>query len=104
MTAMEPHSAMLFDETSHTSGGPQLGAEAIGHRPLAIAPLSSNLTILRRCRSVNVAGRPGENCNLQGLRPAALAGISPAHHRTRRNVESAADLVERKPSPSKRKA
>ena len=91
---MKLHSAALLDETCHTSGGPQLSAEAIGHRSFE-KQLDDLATLWIRQRRRSAGGE----LYLQGLLPAALAGISPAHHRARRNVENAADLVERKTLP-----
>ena len=91
MTAMELNSAVLLDEASHTPGSPQLGAEAVGHRSLE-QQLHNPATL-----SIRQHGRSaGRELYLERLLPAALAGISPAHHRARCDVENAPDLVERK--------
>ena len=92
MTTMKPHSAVLLDETSHTSGSPQLRSEAVGHRSL-----EQKLDDLATLSIRQGARATGGELHLQGIRSAALAGVPPAHHRARRDIEHATDLVDQKP-------
>jgi hypothetical protein len=90
MTALETYSALLLDETSHTSGSPQPRAEAIGYRSLEQQP-GGLPTLSSRQRDRMTGGEP----YFQGLLPATLADISPGHHQARFDMENGADLVAR---------
>ena len=90
MTAVKMHMTVLLDQAADAPGRPQLGAETIGYRTLQ-EQLDNLLTRSpRQCR-----WSTGREPHLQRVHPAALSGIAPTHHRTRRRPQHTADLIER---------